>query len=66
MQYIFKSRGLGKTSDIVKLCYENKGTLLVDTLAHKKYIKDYLCKSMNINPQELSVFTISEFNKYHH
>ena len=57
MKYIFKSRGLGKTSDIVRLCYENNGIILVADENHKRYIYECVCPRMGIAPGELRIIT---------
>lgn len=65
MKYIFKSRGLGKTADMVKLTKEDQGILIVASLASKDYIIHCLCPSMGIDPAEVKVMTYFEFYKQH-
>lgn len=55
MNYIIKSRGLGKTSDLIKLCYANKGVIITTTRAQKRYIHEYLCPKMNIPASDVKV-----------
>ena len=55
MNYIFKSRGLGKTSDIVRLCHANNGVILVAHEADKRYIRDCICPQLQIPPDEVRI-----------
>jgi len=64
MKYILKSRGLGKTSDLVRLCSANNGILIVPNEAHKHYIQDCLCHKMNIQPDNLNILTVEDFINY--
>ena len=59
MDYVFKSRGLGKTTDIVKLCYMNKGIILVADEAHKKYILKCICPQLGLSENEIKVVSWS-------
>lgn len=65
MKYIFKSRGLGKTADMVKLTKEDQGILIVASLSSKDYIINCLCPNMGIDPTEVKVMTYFEFYKQH-
>lgn len=59
MNYIFKSRGLGKTTDIVKLCHMNNGVILVTDEAHKKYILKCICPQLGLPENEIKVVSWS-------
>jgi len=63
MKYIFKSRGLGKTADMVKLAKEDRGILIVASLASKDYIIHCLCPNIGIDPTEVKIMTYLEFYK---
>lgn len=59
MNYIFKSRGLGKTTDIVKLCHMNKGIILVADEMHKQYILKCICPQLGLSEKEIRVISWS-------
>ena len=63
MKYIFKSRGLGKTADIVKLTKAEQGILIVATQSSKDYIINCLCHNIGIDPTEVKIMTYLEFYK---
>ena len=60
MRYVFKNRGLGKTSDLIRLCLAHDGILIVPTEMSKKYIVDCLCPRINVNPEELTILTVQQ------
>lgn len=64
MKYILKSRGLGKTSDLIELCLAHNGILIVPNETHKHYIQDCLCPKMNIQPDNLNILTVEDFINY--
>ena len=61
MKYILKSRGLGKTSDLIRLCLANNGILIVPNEVHKHYIQNCLCPKMDIQPNSLNILTVEDF-----
>lgn len=64
MKYILKSRGLGKTSDLIRLCLAHDGILIVPNEAHKHYIQECLCPKMNIQSDNLNILTVEDFINY--
>lgn len=63
MKYIFKSRGLGKTADMVRLTKADQGILIVASQSSKDYIINCLCPNIGIDPAEVQIMTYFEFYK---
>lgn len=63
MKYIFKSRGLGKTADMVRLTKADQGILIVASQSSKDYIINCLCPNIGIDPTEVKIMTYLEFYK---
>lgn len=63
MKYIIKSRGYGKTSDIVRLALSNNGIIIVPNWGTKYYIKCHFYKIYKISLNEIDVLTVEEYLK---
>jgi hypothetical protein len=63
MKYIVKSRGLGKTYDLIDLCHAQNGILIVPTEANKNYIFNMAYNDLGIPPENLTVISCNEIYK---
>lgn len=63
MKYVIKSRGLGKTYDLIDLCHSQDGILIVPTEGDKKYIFSLAYHDLSIPPEDLTVISCSEIYK---
>lgn len=63
MKYIIKSRGYGKTYDIVQLASSNNGIIIVPNQGTKYYIKCHFYKKYKISFNEIDVLTVEEYLK---